>query len=95
MGKTKESKNNEERSLQKTAFIVELAAAGIAVLVAILYLMGVFPRKFDPMYVLGPAIAVMMGSHGIREWKSRKLLSIAVFILGLLLIAVAIKRMFV
>lgn len=97
MGKTKAEKKlakEEERNLLKTALIVELIAAAVAVLVAILYLMGIFAKKFDPMYVMGPAIAVMLGGHGVREWKGRKLLSLAAFILGLLLIAVTIKRIF-
>lgn len=95
MSKTKAEKKfekEEERNIQKTALIVELIAAGVAVLVAILYLIGVI--TFNPMYIMGFAISIMLGGHGIREWKGRKLLSIAAFVLGLLLIAVTIKTIF-
>ena len=95
MGKTKAEKKfekEEERNIQKTALIVELISAGVAVLVAILYLIGVI--SFNPMYIMGFAISLMLGGHDVREWKSRKLLAVAAFILGLLLIAVTIKTIF-
>ena len=97
MSKTKAEQKlekQEERNVLKTAFITELIAAGIAVLTALLYLFGVISDKFEPMYIMGPAMAVMLGGHGVREWKGRKLLALASFILGLLLIAVTIKKIF-
>ncbi|MBQ9893762.1 MAG: hypothetical protein IJM38_00045 [Ruminococcus sp.] len=87
-------KSQEIKPIEKTAFLAELIAAAVVTLLALLDLAGIFSDKVDAMYIINPAMAVMLAGQSIRDWKKHKLYSLAFMVVAILLIVITVKKIF-
>ena len=46
------------------------------------------------MYIINPAMAVMLAGQSIRDWKKHKLYSLAFMVVAILLIVITVKKIF-
>lgn len=76
----------------RMAYIVGLIASGIIVLMVILSLFNVLPGWFDEMYIMAPAMAVVLFTQGMREWKRDRSLSFISYLIAIMLIVFTIKK---
>lgn len=86
------NKNLELTPLGRTAYIVGLIASGVIVLMVILSLFNVLPGWFDEMYVMAPAMSVVLFTQGMREWKRDRFLSFISYVVAAFLIVITIKK---
>jgi len=86
------NKNLELTPLGRTAYIVGLIASGVIVLMVILSLFNVLPGWFDEMYVMAPAMSVVLFTQGMREWKRDRFLSFISYVVAVFLIVITIKK---
>ncbi len=86
------NKNLELTPLGRTAYIVGLIASGVIVLMVILSLLNVLPGWFDEMYVMAPAMSVVLFTQGMREWKRDRFLSFISYVVAVFLIVITIKK---